>query len=142
VKRRSFEERLFEKIREDESGCWIFTGAHNGAGYGKISAAGGDDMLAHRATWELFYGPIPPGLVVDHLCRVKRCVNPWHLDIVTQRVNSRRALLLDHAARETCINGHPWAAGNDYLDPRGVHQCRACRRELGKARAAERRAVA
>ena len=68
------------------TGCWFWTGtvANHGYGYIKIN---GKNTMAHRFSWELHNGPIPDGLVIDHLCRVRSCVNPAHLRVVTFKEN-------------------------------------------------------
>lgn len=68
-------------------GCWIWTGARNPQGYGQVRLDSQRKGPAHRAMYELLVGPIPEGLVIDHLCSNPPCVNPDHLEPVTQRVN-------------------------------------------------------
>ena len=83
---------------EDPDGCWIFTGngkgsgksvATEGVGYGQLYGEG-KKVMAHRWSYEHHVGPIPEGVQLDHLCRVKNCVNPKHLQPVTQDENLRR----------------------------------------------------
>ena len=90
-------DRFWSKVQKQESGCWIWTGTRTrDGGYGQIRLPGlyapliGPMRLAHRVAYELLVGPIPAGLVLDHLCRNRRCVNPAHLEPVTQRVNIQR----------------------------------------------------
>ena len=72
-------------------GCWIFTGAAGSRGYGSVAGGRkGLSELAHRVAYRFAYGAIPDGMTIDHLCRVKRCVNPAHLEAVTRSENSRR----------------------------------------------------
>lgn len=83
-------ERFDQKWRLDEaSGCWIWEGALHVYGYGKFYRNQKRDP-AHRVGWELYKGPIPSGMVLDHLCRRKNCVNPDHLEPVTVAENTRR----------------------------------------------------
>lgn len=86
-------ERFWPKVERVEDGCWLWTASLTGDGYGRISLGGkfGPMGLAHRVAYELLVGPIPEGLELDHLCRVRRCVNPEHLEPVTHAENVRRA---------------------------------------------------
>ena len=109
--------------------CVVWVGSTNSRGYGLISI-GGKVELAHRVAYEAAYGPIPDGMVIDHLCRVRNCVKPEHLEAVTQGENVRRgraAAALEPGGR--CINGH-WIESRDdlYYRPSGVApECRRCR---------------
>lgn len=73
----------------DENWCWLWQGAITPQGYG-TATLGRRPVPAHRLTWRIFEGPIPDGLQLDHLCRVRRCVNPDHLEPVTGAENVRR----------------------------------------------------
>ena len=84
-------ERFFRKIRKQPGrGHWIWTGGKSN-GYGLFSRHFKDMIGAHRWSYEYHYGPIPAGLTIDHLCRVKTCVRPDHLEAVTLAENIRRA---------------------------------------------------
>lgn len=88
---RPMSERLAEKTDVTPGGCWLWTGyVMKSTGYGQIGV-GQRLVLTHRASYEAHVGPIPRGLHVDHLCRVRRCINPDHLEAVTQAENNRRA---------------------------------------------------
>ena len=106
--------------RDGASGCWTWTGLTQPNGYGVFYVAK-RPLRAHRVSYELHVGPIPPGLQIDHLCRVRNCVNPDHLEPVTARENSRRAM------RTRCVNGHEFTAENTYMHA-GKRHCRTCRR--------------
>lgn len=87
-------ERMLPKISEeaDEWGCWNWVGWDSGNGYGKVSVDG-KSCMAHRAAWSIFNGPIPEGLLLDHvkeLCDSRACINPLHLQIVTDQENTQR----------------------------------------------------
>lgn len=122
--------RVEEKIeRVTDSGCWIWMGGIR-SGYGQTSI-GRRNVAAHRAVYEWLRGPIPPGLDLDHLCRVRSCVNPDHLEPVTRRVNLLRGNTLPaaNAAMRACKCGHPYtervSRGRKY---RACRRCEARRR--------------
>lgn len=86
----SFEDRLWAKV-DMTDGCWLWTGTVNRQGYGRFCIGGrGNTRLAHRVTYELLVGPVPVGLELDHLCNVRGCVRPDHLEPVTHVENLRR----------------------------------------------------
>lgn len=85
----TFAERLLSRYEVTPDGCWRWTGTLTHGGYGQI-ARHGRNVTAHRAMWEHLRGPIPEGLVIDHLCLNRRCVNPDHLEVVTYSVNNFR----------------------------------------------------
>jgi hypothetical protein len=121
-------ERISTKIAVDPNGCWLWTGAKT-RGYGSASFDG-RRYRAHRLTYELLVGPIPEGLTLDHLCRVTACVNPAHLEPVTQKENIRRGETGENMRSKThCPMGHPFDEKNTYLDPKGHRRCRECRRQ-------------
>ena len=106
--------------------CWLWPWKlSNGYGYIKI---GGKTMNAHRAAYELLVGPVPDDLVVDHLCRVRNCVNPAHLEPVTARENVLRgaSFAAKNATKTHCQNGHELTPGNTRIDRHGHRKCRAC----------------
>lgn len=106
--------------------CWEWTGATQSGGYGNLMV-GGRATKAHRVAYELLVGPIPDGLVIDHLCRNRACVNPDHLEPVTQAENVRRgdSKMARNAAQVRCHNGHKLSGENLRVDSYGRH-CRAC----------------
>src|SRR3990167_1304899 len=119
--------------------CWPWVGTKTKHGYGIFFS--GKCVTAHRFAYEMAFGPIPRGLVVDHRCERRDCVNPNHLEVVTQAENLLRCktgLVYLGLQKTSCVNGHSFTEGNNYRDPRHGHrQCRICRRAAG-ARRAER----
>jgi hypothetical protein len=125
-KRKTLQERFGSRYLIDDKGCWIWQGA-TGGGYGQIrDFINGRHVIvgAHRVSYMIHRGPIPPGLEIDHLCRNKTCVNPDHLELVTSGENTRRySALITH-----CPHGHAYEGENVVLDKYGHRSCRACLR--------------
>jgi hypothetical protein len=134
------DDRFWQKVSpEPNSGCWLWTGADNGEGYGTISVPGKRGHKAHRFAYELFVGPIPDGLQIDHLCRVRCCVNPAHLEAVTQKVNVQRGIAVAKtkeyfAAITHCPHGHKYSGDNLRKSKQGHRLCRTCHRDRERAR--------
>ena len=127
---------------EPNSGCMIWMGASRGNGYGAFWD-GKKDVAAHRFAWERKHGPIPVGLVVDHLCRVRTCVNPAHLRVVTQRENvfeNSFALAAINAAKTHCKRGHEFTTENTMRTSKG-RECRLCNRMLQTKYREQKRSV-
>ena len=124
----SLRARLLAKaIINPETGCWEWTANRSQDGYGRIKVSG-RKVKAHRVSYELTYGPIPEGLTIDHLCRVRHCINPAHLEVVTNRENILRghAFTAVNAAKTHCPQGHEYTPENTYISPKGYRKCRAC----------------
>ena len=138
VRFRSDEDLFWFHVDKTDT-CWLLTAYTSTKGYGSWRVRG-KNVRAHRWAYERFVGPIPPGLAIDHLCRVRNCVNPDHLEPVTTQENNRRAL---RPARTHCRHGHPLDEENTYLRPNGrTRECRTClsdqqRRHLSRARKIE-----
>jgi hypothetical protein len=130
--------RLQRKIVVDDNECWLWCAATTPTGYG-ISYLDGRTLLAHRVTWILLVGPIPESLTVDHLCRVRRCVNPSHCELVTRAENIRRGanprIVAHHT--NTCLRGHDMT--DAYVRPNGLRHCRRCKQEYERRRYHERK---
>ncbi|WP_414630996.1 HNH endonuclease signature motif containing protein [Alcanivorax jadensis] len=92
----------------------------------------GKAVKAHRFSYETFESPIPEGMQLDHLCRVRNCVNPRHLEPVTNRENVRRGFAARPAQTHCRSGGHELTEENIYLNPRGHRECRICRREAAQ----------
>lgn len=123
--------RYWSKVdQRGPDGCWPWLAAKTSTGYGNYGKAKGVNVLAHRHAYELTRGPIPEGLVIDHLCRTRICCNPAHMEVVTNEENLRRGAGygLANGMRDTCINGHPYTPENTYQPPVGARRCRECAR--------------
>lgn len=121
--------------------CWLWRGAiDKDGGYGRVNIDH-KCLYLHRVTYERFVGAIAKGLHVDHLCRVRACCNPDHLEAVSPMTNSRRGM---RGSQPECKNGHPLSGDNLYVNqgrkPQYVHRvCRTCRAEyLAAWRAAQK----
>ena len=115
---------FWNKVNKTET-CWLWTGAKTIKGYGIVSRKG---RLAkvHRVAYALIKGEIPEGLVIDHLCRVRLCVNPDHLEAVTTQENTKRSL---KSTKTHCIRGHKLIGNNLITRKDGSRRCRACNNE-------------
>lgn len=126
-------DRFWRKVSpEPNSGCWLWTGYCDPAGYGRVGVFGRASERVHRVTYRAFVGPISSGLEIDHLCRVRACCNPQHLEAVEHRINVLRGRggAAENAAKVTCKRGHPFDETNTviYVRPSGrtFRSCRAC----------------
>lgn len=133
--RLSTEDRFwsFVDMTPNVFGCWRWTASRDVKGYGVFSAHAQYSRMAHRTAWLILRGPIPVGLQLDHLCLDKACVNPDHLEIVTNEENSRRA----KEYRISCRRGHPYDEKNTFVEGNGKRGCRICR-EAARQRFHER----
>ncbi len=134
--RASDEARFWAKV--DRTGdCWLWTAAVMNNGYGRFKQDG-KTRAAHRVAYEMLAGPLLMGQQLDHLCRVRACVNPAHLEPVTPKVNvlRGRTITARNAAKMVCDRGHQLAGENLFVRRDGRRRCRTCNR------ATERRARA
>lgn len=104
---------LGKRIVVSPDGCWMWGGPMNPGGYGVVCHEG-KRVPAHRYTYEMAVGPIPSDKQIDHLCRVRACCNPAHLEVVTQRENTLRGVGLSaiNARKTACHRGHELTGGN------------------------------
>lgn len=123
-------ERFLQKVHF-EDGCLIWDAGKDHAGYGMFHN-GQSNGRAHRVLYEFVNGAIPPNLGLDHLCRRRDCVNPLHMEAVTQRVNVLRGegVASKHARRTHCLNGHPFSGDNLRLRS-NRRECITCMRAAG-----------
>lgn len=131
--------RLLRRCVEVD-GCWLWQGAKT-EGYGRVQLRKGTPIgLTHRAAYELFVGPVPAGLHLDHLCRQRACLRPDHLEPVTTRVNTLRGVGLSaiNAQKTECKRGHSFTPENTRLHA-GRRYCRACAAMHNAARTPEQR---
>jgi hypothetical protein len=124
-------ENFFKKVNKTPGSCWIWTGCINQNGYGLVRL-NKKTCSTHRILYEYYKGPIPEGLDIDHLCRVRNCVNPGHLEAVTTRVNILRGETIPskHLSKTHCANGHPFTKENTYNRPNKSgfvgRRCKTC----------------
>lgn len=125
------------KRAEVRGTCWVWIGAHCSDGYGHKSL-GGIKHRVHRLAYEAAIGPIPTGLEIDHLCGVRACFNPAHLEAVTHRENLLRggAFAGVNARKQHCPQGHRLAGDNlaNHAARRGRRVCRICLNERARMR--------
>jgi len=117
--------RFEQKISpEPNSGCWIWAGASNRLGYGRFNINQKIEY-AHRLSWQLHKGEIPTDKQIDHLCRVRLCVNPDHMEVVSHRTNSLRGMGVGgiNSRKTHCKNGHELSGANLKLTLGDMYRC-------------------
>jgi hypothetical protein len=135
-------ERFMAKVEKQEDGCWFWIAATDRQGYGQFSFSSRRRVArAHRVAYELLVGPIPDGLILDHLCRNPSCVNPTHLEAVTVGENTLRgnSPAAQQARQTHCKRGHPFTPENTRMEA-GGRRCRICRQADRRARTLRERA--
>lgn len=131
-------------IPEPNSGCWLWTASLNTYGYGQIYVRDlGRHDHAHRVSWELFKGEIPVGMDIDHLCRVRSCVNPDHMQPVSPRENIMRGTAPPalNSVKTHCSRGHEFNSQNTSISHAGKRACRQCRLITERLRNKRKRAI-
>jgi hypothetical protein len=126
----SAEERFWQYVNKTDD-CWLWTGATS-HGYGNFylprEGRTTTQIQAHVFAYQTLRGPVPEGLVIDHLCRTKRCVRPDHLDPVTQQLNVIRGDVARVLRENTCRHGHEYTPENTHINRKGAKVCRICMR--------------
>lgn len=141
IRPRTAEDRFWENVDRTD-GCWLWTGRLHNNGYARFSV-NDRAVYVHRFAYEMSNGEIPNGMHIDHLCRVRHCVNPSHLEAVTQAENNRRAH--KYAVRrykDRCANGHRMAGENLVIGRKGERSCRECGRRSAREYQRRRRSAA
>ena len=126
--------RLERYEPEPNTGCWLWMG-WTVRGYGRYGVEG---RLAHRLFYETYVGPIPDGLVIDHICRVRSCVNPAHMRVVTSGENVLCGVgpSAESARKTHCVRGHAFDDSNTQRPANAKNRvrrvCRTCKREMAR----------
>ena len=140
MSKKQTKETLLEKCQEDANGCWLWQRCVQKDGYGTVHYHS-KTYLAHRLFYELFEGPMPAGLEIDHLCRVRNCVNPKHLEPVDHQTNMDRGdysangprIAAFHSSKTHCAQGHSYSGDNLQIHKNGKWRiCVACKRKSRK----------
>lgn len=120
---------------ELEGPCHVFSGSLNRKGYGQVFFDG-VMVGVHRYVWQRDVGLIPPGMMIDHRCRVRSCCNVKHLRVVTAKANATENVVGAYfqilSARSHCPHGHPYDDENTYRKPKGGRSCRECGRNVSR----------
>lgn len=140
AKLESMKQRIIRRSILDPNGCWIWQGALDRDGYGQLKYRDqpnvpSTQMRAHRASYLAFVGPIMGDLTIDHLCRVRRCVNPTHLEAVTSRENILRGVSRSavNARKTRCSEGHEFEPKWNPTLGTWHRYCRLCRNAYMRA---------
>ena len=108
-------------VPEPNSGCWLWMAGLNSDGYGLLHG-----RIASRQSYEIFKCEIPTAFEIDHLCRIRCCVNPDHLEPVIHAENMARSDTTFHTSIAHCPQGHEYTDQNTYRDKRGHRSCKKC----------------
>lgn len=111
--------------------CWRWVGERNKNGYGWLKI-GADRYMAHILSYEAHIGPVPEGKILDHLCHNRWCIQPKHLEPVTDRENTLRgsSSAARYATRDRCDRGHEFTPENTIKRADRGRRCRECLKEI------------
>jgi hypothetical protein len=132
-----FSEWLQRRVEVDpQTGCWLWTMGKNSNGYAFGRFPGSTSRQMHRLTYLQLVGPVPKGMVLDHVCRVRHCVNPRHLEATTNRVNILRGVGAPalNARMSSCRKGHQFKTESN-----GSRRCPVCKLEWQRERRAQKK---
>lgn len=143
VRRKKDHAKFLKNYVVDSSGCWLWTRSKTKLGYAQFFYAG-KMSKGHRYAYSFFKGPIPKDKVLDHLCRVRHCVNPDHLELVTNRENVLRGIssAATNAKKTHCKRGHELSGSNVFLCKKGGgrwRECKKCKVERNRILKAKKR---
>lgn len=128
-------DRFFDKV--DKQDCWLWTAYLDKHGYGQFRDSESRKVYAHRFAHEYFNGPIASGMVIDHKCKTRHCVNPSHLRVVSVQENvlvNSNSCQAANAIKTSCVHGHMFDAVNTGTDKRGDRYCKQCARDRSRVR--------
>jgi hypothetical protein len=135
-------DRFWEKVEPQITGCWLWMAGLTEAGYGQFGTSLGCGRIdSHRWSYLYLIGPIPTHLELDHLCRVRACVNPMHLEAVTSWENNSRSESVSaiNLRKTHCLRGHPFSGTNLLIYADGARYCRICEHYRDSKRAPRRK---
>lgn len=119
--------RFLKKVQVLDNGCWQWIAAISYVGYGVFSIRH-KCVYAHRCIYEYYYNKLDPKLQIHHMCRNRRCCNPLHLKLITQKENLLKGngVSAINARKTHCIHGHPYTKKNTWFNKKNGRVCRAC----------------
>jgi len=137
--------RKFDELYTiNNDGCFVWLGAIDRRdGYGRFYDGTGRTATAYGFAWQYNHGPVPEGMVLDHICRNRACVNHTHLRLLTNAENvlCGTGVTAANAQKVECANGHPLIGDNLYVRPNGERDCKACRLAASRRHRTKKRAM-